>query len=139
MIVIDASAIVDYLLEFEPQASWAAEHMAGAGSLHAPHAVDVEVLATFRRRVLGSQLSAARARAALDDFHALPIRRYPQKPFLERAWELHANLRVPDALYAALSEVLDAPLVTTDQRLVGAPGLRAEIIAFPDELPGRSD
>jgi predicted nucleic acid-binding protein len=139
VIVIDASAIVDYLLEFEPQASWAAEHMAGAASLHAPHAVDVEVLSTFRRRVLGSQLSGARARLALDDFHALPIRRYPQKPFLDRAWELHNNLRVPDALYVALSEALEAPLVTTDQRLVGAPGLRAEIIAFPDELSDHGD
>ena len=131
MIVVDASAIVDYLLEFEPQASWVAERMAAAPSLHAPHAVDVEVLATLRRGVLGSQLSAARARLALDDFHALPLRRYPHKPFLERAWALRANLAVPDALYGALSEALGAPVVTTDRRLAGATGLRTEVVAFP--------
>jgi predicted nucleic acid-binding protein len=131
VIVVDASAIVDYLLEFEPQASWAAEHMMDEPSLHAPHAVDVEVLATLRRGVLGSHFPAARARLALDDFHALPIKRYPQKPFLERAWELRANLTVPDALYVAISEALEAPLVTTDRRLAGAQGHRAEIVVFP--------
>jgi predicted nucleic acid-binding protein len=132
VIVVDASAIVDYLLEFEPQATWAAERMADEQSLHAPHAVDVEVLATLRRGVLGSHFSAARARLALDDFHALPIRRYPQKPFLERAWELRENLTAPDALYVALAEALEAPLVTTDRRLAGAHGPRTEIVVFPE-------
>jgi predicted nucleic acid-binding protein len=131
VIVVDASAIVDYLLEFEPQASWTAEQMTDQPSLHAPHAVDVEVLATLRRGVLGSHFSAARARIALDDFQALPIRRYPQKPFLERAWELRANLTVPDALYVALAEALEVPLLTTDRRHSGARGPRIEIIAFP--------
>jgi predicted nucleic acid-binding protein len=131
VIVLDASAILDYLLEFEPQASWTAEQMTEEPSLHAPHAVDVEVLATLRRGVLASEFSAARARLALDDFQVLPIRRYPQKPFLERAWELRANLTVPDALYVALSEALEAPLVTTDRRLARARGPRTEIIAFP--------
>jgi predicted nucleic acid-binding protein len=133
VIVIDASAIVDYLLEFEPQATWAAGQMAaGEQSLHAPYAVDVEVLATFRRGVLGAHFSAARARMALDDFHAVPIRRYPQKPFLERAWELRENLTVPDALYVALAEALEAPLVTTDRRLARAHGPRIEIVVFPE-------
>jgi predicted nucleic acid-binding protein len=130
VIVVDASAVVDYLLEFEPQASWVAEQLAEVPSLHAPHAVDVEVLATLRRGVLGSELSTTRARVAIDDFHALPIRRYPHKPFLERVWELRTNLTGPDALYGALSEALGAPLLTTDRRLAGATGLRTEIIAF---------
>jgi predicted nucleic acid-binding protein len=132
VIVVDASAIVDYLLEFEPQASWSAEQIAAAPSLHAPYAVDVEVLATLRRGTLGSALSAARARLALEDFHALPITRYPQKPFLGRAWELRSNLTVPDALYVSLAEVLEAPLVTTDQRLGRAIGHRADIVVFAE-------
>jgi predicted nucleic acid-binding protein len=131
VIVVDASAIVDYLLDFEPRASWVAQQLADVPSLHAPHAVDVEVLATLRSGVLGSELSETRARVAIDDLHALPIRRYPHKPFLDRVWELRRNLTVPDALYGALSEALGAPLVTTDLRLAGATGLRTEIIAFP--------
>src|SRR5206468_3097485 len=91
------TAVVDYLLEFEPQASWVAEQLAEVPSLHAPHAVDVEVLATLRRGVLGSELSTTRARVAIDDFHALPMRRYPHKPFLERVWELRTNLTGPGA------------------------------------------
>jgi predicted nucleic acid-binding protein len=132
VIVLDASAIVDYLLEFEPQASWVAEQLADDTSRHAPHAVDVEVLATLRRGVLGSVFSASRAEVALDDFQALSLTRYPQKPFLDRAWELRANLTAPDAFYVALSEVLEAPLVTTDQRLGRSTGHRARIVVFPE-------
>lgn len=132
MIVLDASAIVDYLLEFEPQASWVAEQLGDGSSHHAPHAVDVEVLATLRRGVLGSVISASRAELALDDFQALQVTRYPQKPFLERAWQLRSNLSVPDAFYVALAEVLEAPLLTTDQRLGRSKGHRARIVAFPE-------
>jgi predicted nucleic acid-binding protein len=130
VIVVDASAIVDFLLDFEPQASWAAERMRRDPSLHAPHALDLEVLATLRRGALGSEVSAARAQLALEDLHLLPIKRYPHTPFLDRAWELRANFTVPDALYVSLSEALGATLVTTDQRLARAPGHRAKIVAF---------
>jgi hypothetical protein len=41
-----------------------------------------------------------------------------------RAWELRTNLSAYDALYVALAEQLDAPLLTADARLAGAPGLR---------------
>jgi predicted nucleic acid-binding protein len=132
VIVVDSSAILDYLLELEPRATWAANLMAADSSLHAPHAIDVEVLATLRRAVNHKDVSAKRAELALDDFRALAIRRYPQKPFLERAWELRSTLSAPDALFAALAEVLGAPLVTTDQRLVRAANVRAEIIGFTE-------
>ena len=132
MIVVDSSAVLDYLLELEPQGSWAAKLMADDPSLHAPHAIDVEVLATLRRAVLHKDVSSSRAELALDDFRALAIRRYPQKPFLERAWELRSTLGAPDALFAALAEVLGVPLVTTDQRLARAQNVRADIIGFTE-------
>jgi predicted nucleic acid-binding protein len=132
VIVVDSSTVLDYVLELEPQATWAAGLMADDPSLHAPHAIDVEVLATLRRAVNHKDISAGRALLALDDFRALAIRRYPQKPFLERAWELRSSLSAPDALFAALAEVLGVPLVTTHQRLARAPNVRAEIIGFTE-------
>ena len=48
----------------------------------------------------------------------MPCRRWP------RAWELRTNLSAYDALYVALAEQLDAPLVTADARLARAPWLR---------------
>jgi predicted nucleic acid-binding protein len=62
----------------------------------------------------------------------MAIRRYPQKPFLERAWELRSTLGAPDALFAALAEVLGVPLMTTDQRLARAQNVRADIIGFTE-------
>ena len=45
--------------------------------------------------------------------------------------ELRANLTAYDAVYVALSEVLDAPLLTFDRRLAAAPGHYADIELLP--------
>ena len=39
------------------------------------------------------------------------------------AWALRQNLSFYDALYVALAAALDAPLITADRRLSGAPAL----------------
>ena len=46
---------------------------------------------------------------------------------MDRAWELRANATVYDAVYVALAELLDAPLVTADGKLANAPGIRCRI------------
>ena len=57
----------------------------------------------------------------------LGLRRYPSRALWPRAWELRTNLTAYDALYVALAEQLDAPLLTADARLARAPGLRCSI------------
>jgi predicted nucleic acid-binding protein len=42
-------------------------------------------------------------------------------------WELRNNLTAYDAVYVALAEVLDAPLVTRDRRLAAAAGHHARM------------
>jgi len=44
-----------------------------------------------------------------------------------RSWELRANLTAHDAAYVALAEVLGATLVTRDERLAAAPGVRVTV------------
>jgi predicted nucleic acid-binding protein len=58
-----------------------------------------------------------------------PLRRYPHGLLLPRVWELRANLTACDAVYVALAEVLDAPLVARGHRLAAASGHQARIEA----------
>jgi len=67
------------------------------------------------------------ASQAVDDVRAWPGERWSHRPLLERAGELRANVRGYDALYVALAEALDAPLMTLDRRLAASPGLRCDV------------
>lgn len=130
MIVLDASALADFLLVRGARGEWAGARILLADSLHAPHLIDVEVASVVRRRALAREISARRGRLALADLADLRLTRYPATPFLERIWELRANLTVYDASYVALAEALEAPLVTTDGRIASAPGHAAVVEAF---------
>jgi predicted nucleic acid-binding protein len=132
VIVVDASAAVDYLTPREPQASWVTQRLLqNEGDLHAPHLVDVEVASAIRRRVSAGELSPAVGGAILSDLVDLGLRRYPHAALLERIWELRHSLTVYDAAYVALAEALHAPLLTTDRTLGRSKGHRARIEVFP--------
>jgi predicted nucleic acid-binding protein len=125
--VVDASVLVEYLAGGE-HAEQARERLLGAGeALWAPHLVDAEVGQVLRRATLLGELRAPTARAALDDLDDLPLKRAGHGGLLARAWALRANVTFYDALYVALAERLELPLVTLDARLDGVPGLQAII------------
>ncbi len=96
-------------------------------TLHAPHLLDVEVAQVIRRCAALGDIDEARGRAALSDLLDFPVTRYPHDLLLPRVWELRGNLSAYDAVYIALAEALDAPLLTLDQRLAAAPGHDARI------------
>ena len=126
MIVVDASAVVDLLVPLRPDPALRSRLLSDH-DLHAPHLVDVEFVSALRSFVRRGRLSAERAADARVDLAAAAIARYPHSPLLARAWELRSNLSIYDGVYVALAELLEAPLVTCDMRLAGAPGHRAEI------------
>ncbi len=127
MIVLDASAALEALLR-TPAAARVEERVFAEGeTLHAPHLLDLEVAQVLRRYASSRQVAADRCRAALDDLADFPLTRYPHDLLLPRIWELRANLTAYDAAYVALAEILDAPLLTRDERLASAPGHRARI------------
>lgn len=126
MIVLDTSALLELLLGTRDRAR-VASRVASAAVLNAPHLIDVEVLHVLRRYERGGVIPSARAEVALRALGALDLDRHPHEPLLRRAFELRKNLTAYDAIYVALAEALDAPLVTRDERLVRAPGVRAEI------------
>jgi predicted nucleic acid-binding protein len=90
--------------------------------LHAPHALDVEVVHVLRRVLRSTQYEARyRDHQALDDFSALPIVRHGHEVLVPRMWALRHNLSAYDAAYVALAEWLDVPLITADARIANAP------------------
>jgi predicted nucleic acid-binding protein len=71
--------------------------------LDAPHLIDLEVTSAWRR------LAAA------------------HEPLLGRCWELRDYLTVHDAAHVALAELMQVDLLTADQRLGDAPGIRCDV------------
>lgn len=126
MIVVDASAVLEVLLQTERGRSIEGR-LFGGELLNAPHLLDLEVAQVLRRYVLRGGLSAERAEGALRDLSDLRIERYPHQLFLGRIWELRSNVTAYDAAYLALAEALDAPLLTMDRRLAGVPGCGAAV------------
>jgi predicted nucleic acid-binding protein len=122
VIVLDASAAVEFLLGTKLGTSVKTRIRGNEETLHAPHVLDLEVASALRRLVRHGEVRAARARAALDDLVRVPVTRYPHAVFLQRIWELRANASVYDAAYLALGEALSATVVTCDSRVAGIPG-----------------
>ncbi|MFQ5743421.1 MAG: type II toxin-antitoxin system VapC family toxin [Acidobacteriota bacterium] len=128
MIVLDASALLEVLLN-RPPAEEILDRISGAGeSLHVPHILDVEVLQVLRRYSLTGDLDPARGEEAVQDLLDFRLNRYPHEPLLPRVWELRHNLTAYDAVYVALAEALDAPLLTRDAKLASATGHAATIV-----------
>jgi len=129
VLVVDSSAVIAALASQRRHPSLR-DRLATDGDLHAPHLLDVEVTHALRRLVLAGALTGTEASALRGDLRALALTRYGHLGLLDRAWALRENLSAYDAVYVALSEALDVPLVTADARLARAPGHRASIELF---------
>ena len=80
MIVLDASAAVEWLLQTSSGVEIAQWVLSSGESLHAPHLLDVEVTQVLRRAVNTRAVSVGRAREALEDLLQLRLQRYPHFP-----------------------------------------------------------
>jgi len=127
MPVVDASVLTEYLGEGEGVEVARRRLGADRARLWAPHLVDAEVGHALRRGVRRGEVAVDAARDALDDLIVMPLRRVKHRQLIPRAWELRENVSFYDALYVALAELLDEPLITFDGRLARANGVRAEV------------
>jgi predicted nucleic acid-binding protein len=126
VIVVDASAALSALLNDGP-----ARAALASDRLHAPYLIDSEVANGLRRQVAAHQVDAGAAWQALDTMRLLGMTRYSVLPYLDRIWELRANLSAYDASYVILAELLDCNLLTADARLGRAPGVRCPVTVVP--------
>jgi len=130
VIVLDASAAVDWLLQTPAGQQIEKRIYSRSESLYAPHLLDLEVAQVLRRLVREGLISKQRADQALEDFLNMRVSRYPHFVLLPRIWRLRHNLAAYDAAYIVLAEKLRAPLITRDTRLSSAPGHAAQIELF---------
>ena len=130
MIVIDASALLEFLLQTALGARVEARLFRDRDEFHAPHLADVEVTQGLRRLVRAGEVSPARAAEAIADLSDLDLHRHPHLDLLTRAWKLREHVTAYDAMYVALAEALDAALVTCDRPLADTAGHRARIEAI---------
>jgi predicted nucleic acid-binding protein len=124
-LVVDASVAAKWHLQDEDhveQATLLLERF-GRGELEllAPTQIRYEVPSTFTAATLGqnSRLAAPQARAAIEEFLELAITVVDDDQLVLSAFDLtqQSNCALYDALYVALSQRLDIPFITADNRL----------------------
>jgi predicted nucleic acid-binding protein len=130
MIVLDASAAIDWLLQTSAGQSIEKRIYSRNETLHAPHLFDLEVTQVLRRLALQGAVPARRADEVVRDLLDLRITRYPHLVLLSRIWQLRHNLSAYDAAYIVLAEKLGAALLTRDRRLASASGHATAIELF---------
>ncbi|HKO05252.1 MAG TPA: type II toxin-antitoxin system VapC family toxin [Candidatus Acidoferrales bacterium] len=122
MIVLDASAAIEWLLQTRAGFRVAELLFSKPQVVHAPHLLDVELLHVLRRCEAEGTIRPPRAQEALQDFLDLPITRHSHEHLFWRIWDLRDNLAAYDAAYVALAESLGATLLTCDAKIAAAPG-----------------
>ena len=128
MIVVDASLMVEMLLN-RPLGAVVRERLAQcAEPIAIPHIIDIEAISALQGIAKAVRISSDRQEAFLRNLALFPAERYQHTPLLPRIWELRHNFTSYDAAYIALAEALDAELYTSDRRL--ARGHRARVRIF---------
>jgi predicted nucleic acid-binding protein len=130
VIVADASAIMEVLLNTSSGAEIRDRLFASGETLHVPHLLDLEILQVLRRYARTASLAGLRAEEALQDYMDMPLNRYTHTFLLHRIWELRHNYTAYDAAYIALAEELNALLVTHDRALASRSGHRARVLVL---------
>lgn len=130
MLVVDASVLAPVVADAGDDGGWARQRLRGEVVI-GPDLLRVEVSSVLRRHADHGTLTPEQADAAIDDLLAFPITVYPTTPLLRRVWELRPNVTAYDACYVALAEAVGRPLLTADQRLANAPGIRCAVEILP--------
>lgn len=119
-LVVDASALIDYVLPSERHEPFARILQVPDTEWHIPSLCDIEMASFFCQFLRSGKLEKAHAAAVIADYLALPLTRHPHENLLIRILELRENFSAYDATYVALAETLEATLVTADQALARA-------------------
>lgn len=118
-VIIDTCAVIDLLVDPGENGRAVAERLRGR-DLAAPDLMFAEAANVLRKLHGRGKLSDAEASMAYAELLELPIEPWPFEAVEQCVWDLRGSLSGFDATFVALSELLTAPLVTTDKRLTRA-------------------
>ena len=127
VIVLDASVVIEILLQSQSGRRIQESVLDSSESRHAPHLLVIEVAQVVRRYWLAGEFDLRRGEQMLEDLADMPIELHPHTLLLPRIWEFRSNLTAYDAAYVALAEALGATLLTRDEGLAAAPAPGAVI------------
>lgn len=127
--VVDASAMIELFTAKNPAKDLRRRIL--VGDLVAPQLFDLEVAQVLRKLALCGALADADAYETLQEIRQSPIYRCDHAPLLDRVWALRAAITAYDAVYVALAEQFEVPLITCDQRLANSNGHKARIELYP--------
>jgi predicted nucleic acid-binding protein len=125
-VVCDASALAEFVVGND--AGFRVRTYLEDAHVHVPDVAFVEAAHVLRKGELLAALSENEASEALSYLLALEVEVWGFHDLAQRAWDLRRNVTTYDAVYVALAEQIDAPLITLDQRLQRAPGIRCDVI-----------
>lgn len=126
MLVVDASVLAPVVADQGDDGRRFRQRLRGE-TLMGPDLLRLEVVSVLRRHTHNGSLTDQQADRALEDLLALPLTVFPTLPLLSRAWQLRHNVSAYDGTYVALAEAVGLRLLTADQRLANAPGLRCAV------------
>lgn len=127
MIIVDASVLIDAMLDDGAAGESARAVLAEDAAWAAPPHLFVEFLSVLRRRVLRHEIRPDRAVQAVAALVEFEVSWTDPASTVTRTWELRNNVTAFDAAYVAAAELLNCALVTGDRRLAAASGLRCPV------------
>jgi predicted nucleic acid-binding protein len=94
----------------------------------APDHFHVEATGALRRMLMKDLITEDRAEVALRRLLRLPIHIAAGRPLIAEAWTMRHNYIIQDGVYVVLAKHLNAPLLTGDRKLAGAPKLPIQVL-----------
>lgn len=130
MIVVDASAVVALLADEGRLGQFVATMLTENETAY-PSLMPYEVVNALRSMGVRGALADSVADQALRNVTTFPGIVFEFEELARRAWRLRHNLTIYDAVYVALAQMIDRPLLTLDRRLVAAAGTQCRFVDVP--------
>jgi predicted nucleic acid-binding protein len=131
VIVLDACAALDWLLQTSAGRRIEERMFSGHESLHAPAFIDLDIVRGLQRLQNTGKVSFPRIDQALEDWMDVRIARYPHNVFLPEIWQYRHSYSPRAAAYLVLAKKLRATVLTRDLGLTSgygsAMGIKVEL------------
>ena len=118
MIVIDASVIVDAMLDAKIAESFT--ELLKSNEFAAPDHIYLEVLNALRRLEREDVIAPIALENCISLLADWPIEKFSVQNLIRDIWTVRHNITPYDAAYVTLAGLLEAPLLTHDEKLVRA-------------------